>query len=165
MAAGAAPAPRASPPRPDPGGGSSPPSLSPRPTLPSLTGVAQLARGGGRSAASLRPLPAAAVLQREPPVCRYGGSLNKFLADDKGTTIIAAFNLPLPPGSTKVNPQFLSEHAARAVGAALEAKLALDGGGTRRQGHARDAPPPWAHPSGGAALEAAPRARAVPRRR
>ena len=27
---------------------------------------------------------------------RYGGALNKFLADDKGTTLIAAFNLPMP---------------------------------------------------------------------
>ena len=29
---------------------------------------------------------------------RYGGALNKFLADDKGTTLIAAFNLPMPAG-------------------------------------------------------------------
>ena len=34
----------------------------------------------------------------------YGGSLNKFLADDKGTTIIGAFNLPLP-ASARSQPQ------------------------------------------------------------
>jgi hypothetical protein len=60
----------------------------------------------------------------------YGGSLNKFLADDKGTTIIGAFNLPLPQAA-RSQPQFFSSYSTRAVRAALDIRDELHAVGVR----------------------------------
>ena len=61
---------------------------------------------------------------------RYGGALNKFLADDKGTTLIAAFNLPMPAAAAAA-AAFFSHHPTRAVASAVDARDALRSVGVR----------------------------------
>ena len=61
---------------------------------------------------------------------RYGGALNKFLADDKGTTLIAAFNLPMPAAAAAA-AAFFSHHPTRAVASAVDARDALRAVGVR----------------------------------
>ena len=114
------------------GGGGVPPRLVPQPSSSGL--FSEVSHGDDGDGASAPP---SAPMQRRLDAMQqilslvqnalyvYGGSLNKFLADDKGTTIIGAFNLPLPAASVKQNPHFFSEHAARAVAAALDAQVLL----------------------------------------